>query len=660
MPWPGDRPVLGLRYRRRVLTDCYVRTQQEPTSGGMSGEFMMRTDARPRVGAVHDRARTVLSAALTTALVAGGLALTGTPAASAPAGEQTWETGVIRSVVDGDTVSVDVTSARDPGFIAPSGTARSYCAERVSAGATMPADGDLDACRIRLIGIQAPEKAGASGGSALEQCRASSATAALAAVLPKGTPVQLRSISAHSVENDYSGGRLARTVYFKSGNQWVDAGRAVLAGGHAMWFPFSSADSEKPEPTHNLEYRRLVDTAAAKGLGLWSPTYCGTSAAARLRTWVVSDPIGDDANNEYVVLLNEATSPLDVSGWTVRDSSLVTYTLPAGTVIGAGDHIRILTGAGAPRTPTTRDFHFGGPSQLFANAASSAGYFMGDGAYVHDVAPGYAYGNLRSWFTYPCDPASCRDPLLGKVVIGVVQYNPPGSDTAAGEYLEFRNTTGAPIRLGGYAFTRQGSQYPFPPGTLLPARATIRLSMGTGTNTASTLYLGRTSSLLANSGDQLALVNLDGAPVDCRAWGSKSCTGMPVSSALPPPPAVPAKAPAPASAPKVTTPAPAQVRPGAPTAVTTSVKSRRIRVRWVAPAANGSPSITKYRAKVYQVRQGKAPKKRATCTARGSTLTCRTKKLTRKRTYVVVVQARTVKGSKGYGPRSVPVSVRVR
>ena len=135
----------------------------------------------------------------------------------------------------------------------------------------MPApDGDLDRCRVRLIGIQAPEKAGASGGSALEQCRASAATAALRAVLPAGTPVQLRSINVRSVEADYSEGRLARSVYYQDATgTWVDAGRAVLAGGHAMWFPHSVGDLEKPEYARNLDYRRLVAIdAAARGVGL--------------------------------------------------------------------------------------------------------------------------------------------------------------------------------------------------------------------------------------------------------------------------------------------------------------------------------------------------------------------------------------------------------
>ena len=621
---------------------------------------MDRTDGWESGRVVLPAPRRVVIAGAATALLLGGLtALAGPSNAITPQAEQTWETGTISGVADGDTVFVDIQTAADPGFIAPPASpdpavpsARSYCAERINPDGSMPApDNDLDRCRVRLSGIQAPEKAGAAGGSALEQCRASAATAALEAVLPVGTAVQLRSINVRSVEADYSEGRLARSVYYKDATgTWVDAGRAVLAGGHAMWFPHSVADTEKPEYAHNLEYRRLVDDAAARGVGLWSANLCGASAPASVRTWVVSDPIGDDATNEYVVVLNDSDSALDVGGWTVRDSSLTTFTLPVGTVIGPRDHIRVFTGSGAPGTPTARDFHFGGPTQMFANWDPTAGYFYGDGAYVYDAQPGFAYGNLRAWFAYPCDPASCGDPLTGRVVIGTVQYDPPGTDTAAGEYIEFRNTTAAPVGLGGYAFGRQGSQYPFPPATVISAGGTLRLSMGVGVDTADTLYLGRSASLLANSGDHLTLVNLNHAPVDCRAWGAFSCAGMPVSGALTTPAAAAAPAPAP---PAVLAPT---NRPGAPSAVRASSKSKRVTVRWSAPAPNGTKKVTKYRAKVY-LSSGKTLKYRASCTAKSRTLACRTKKLIKGRTYIVKVQARN---AKGYGAYSAPVTVRVK
>jgi Fibronectin type III domain len=169
-------------------------------------------------------------------------------------------------------------------------------------------------------------------------------------------------------------------------------------------------------------------------------------------------------------------------------------------------------------------------------------------------------------------------------------------------------------------------------------------------DTADTLFLGRTASLLSNTGDHLTLANLNHAPVDCRAWGAFSCAGMPVSGAL--------TTPAMAAAPAPPTPlmlAPTN-RPGAPTAVQASAKSKRVTVRWSAPTPNGTKKLTKYRATVY-LSSGKSLKYRTSCTAKSRTLHCRTKKLPKGRTYVVKVQARN---AKGYGAPSTPVAVRVR
>jgi endonuclease YncB( thermonuclease family) len=512
----------------------------------------------------------------------------------------------------------------------------------------MPADdGDLDRCRIRLIGIQAPEKAGAAGGSAADQCRSASATAALAATLPVGTRVQLRSISVRSVEDDYSGGRLARSVYYEDGSgAWVDAGRAVMASGHAMWFPHGTGDEEKPEYSHNLEYRRLVDAAAAARRGLWSPDYCGPSTPRAVRTWIVSDPIGSDSGREYVVVQNTGTAPLDISGWTVRDSSLTTFTVPPGTTLAPGGHIRVHSGSGTAGSPLPGDYYFGGPSAMFSNWLPSDGYFHGDGAYVYDVQPGYAYGNLQSWFHYPCDPASCDDPLVGRVAFGEVVYDPSGADTAAGEYVEIRNLTASPLSLAGYAFERRGSQYAFPPSTTLAGGASLRLSMGTGTDTPSLLHLGRTASLLANSGDLVMLARMDHAPVDCRAWGGFTCAGLPASGPPPGPAAPPAPPPTAQEPPTTVVSA-----PGAPTNVRVRQRGRRLVVRWTGPETQASlaasAEITKYRARVLHRTKKKKLKKRATCTATAAATKCRTKKLKKRRTYVIKVQARN---AAGYGP----------
>lgn len=583
-------------------------------------------------------------AAAGAALVAGMLPpAPATAVPITPQPETTWETGVVSAIADGDTVHVDVLTAADPGFIAPSDPAlRSYCVDRLDPAGAMPADGRLRGCRVRLVGLQTPEVAGASGGSALAQCRASAASAALTAVLKVGTPVQLRSISVRSVENDYSGGRLARAVYYEvSPGQWVDAGRAVAASGQAMWFPHAATDPEKPEYTHNAEYRQLIDAAAAAGKGLWSPDLCGPSAPASVRLWVVSNPIGDDAGTEHVIVRNDADTALDISGWTLRDSSLSTFTFPAGTVIGPHDHLRVFTGTGPAGVPTPRDLRFGAGSQMFGNWDPAAGYFLGDGAYLYDAQPGWAYGNLRAHAHYPCQGSGCADPLVGQLRLGTISYDPAGTDTPAAEFVEVVNASAAPLPLAGYGLERQGSQFPFPPSMVLAPGATLRVVVGAGVDDATTLHMGRTDTLLSNAGDHLAIARLDHAPVDCRAWGSFTCAGMPVSGPLRTPSSPPAAT---------------SSRPGAPTAVTAAAAGRRVVVAWRPPAPNGSTAVTKYRAKVYK-KVGKKLKYRTTCTAKGTKLTCRTGTLAKRSTYVVKVAART---KKGYGPSAAPVSVRIR
>ncbi len=580
-------------------------------------------------------------------------------------GEQTWETGVVDHVSDGDTVAVDVTWASNPALIAPplpadptTPPAQSFCDDLADADGTMPADGELADCRVRMIGVQAPET---PKGATPEQCGATAATEALSTVLPQGTPVRLRSIRVDSLDRTHSGGRLLRSIFYQdSAGTWVDAALAVLGAGGSMWFPFNADDAASAESDHNLEYRRIVDNAMAGRRGLWGPDQCGPSAPASLRMWVVSNPIGSDAGTEHVVVVNDSSATLDVSGWSVRDSSLVWLTLPPGTVIPAGDFIRVFTGPGTHGTPTHRDFYFGGPSLVFANWDPEAGYFFGDAAYLQDVQPGYSLGNMRASFHYPCDPADCSDPLVGRVVFGAVEFNPKGSDTAAAEYVEFRNTTTEAIDLGGYAFGRRGSQYPFPPGTTIGAGATLRLSMGQGINTADTVYVGRATSLLTNTGDQLTLANLDHAPVDCRAWGAFTCSGMPVSGPLTTPGSDPTPAPAvDSSTPTVTATEPtavASIKPGAPTVVKVRAKHRRLKVRWVAPEQAGTSTITKYRAKAF-ARSKKKLTARAKCTVPASKLRCRTKKLVTGKKYVVKVRARN---SAGYGPWSARVKVRAK
>src|SRR5262249_38771669 len=69
------------------------------------------------------------------------------------------------------------------------------------------------------------------------------------------------------------------------------------------------------------------------------------------------DGPGGDANvegtrassqDEFIELINRSTEPLNIGGYSVRDSDAVRVTFPSGTVIPAGE-VAVVFGGGSPR-----------------------------------------------------------------------------------------------------------------------------------------------------------------------------------------------------------------------------------------------------------------------------------------------------------------------
>jgi endonuclease YncB( thermonuclease family) len=586
-----------------------------------------------------ERSRVPRAAAL--ALVAAVFGAVGPPVSAITAeAEQTWETAVVEHVSDGDTVRVRIVSATNPEMYAPA-EGQTYCRDRVTPTGGLP-EGGLRGCLVRLIAIQAAETEG-HGSTDLPQCGAEQAKAALAKALPVGTVVQLRSINVGSGDPKYSGGRLARSVYAPDGaGGWVDVARALYRRGLVMWFPFNTGDTEKAEYSHNLEYRRLADAAAAAKLGLWSDNLCGPSSPVSLRMWVVSDPPGaDDSAGETVVIVNDAATPVDLSGWTLRDSSLTWAQLPPGAVIAPSDYIYVHTGSGTAGAPTVRDFYMGRENHVFANFDATDNYFYGDAAYLYDVQPGHDYGNLRAWYHYPCDPDDCWDPLVAKLTLRTVQADPPGVDTAATEYVQIRNSTREAIPLGGYQLRWNDDSYVFSPTATIKGKGTLRVVMGTGKDRRAVVHAGLTHPALANPGGRVELMNLNASVVDCRAWGTGTCpTGVPQSSAS-------------RSTKSATRSRVAKV-PTAPTSVTARLVGGQVEIRWMAPDWPGSAPIQIYRVRVYRWVTGRHVYT-SSCTTGGPPFTCTTDKLTGTGGLFVRV---TAKNKHGYGNPStyIPVS----
>jgi endonuclease YncB( thermonuclease family) len=91
-----------------------------------------------------------------------------------------------------------------------------------------------------------------------------------------------------------------------------------------------------------------------------------------------------------------------------------------------------------------------------------------------------------------------------------------------GEYVQLRNRGNETLSFNGWQFS-DGSlrRFPFPNGVRLEPGGRLRVYMGRGTNSATSIYLGETAPVLGNESDGMFLYDPD---FDIRAWDMWPCT----------------------------------------------------------------------------------------------------------------------------------------
>lgn len=106
-------------------------------------------------------------------------------------------------------------------------------------------------------------------------------------------------------------------------------------------------------PDEDDPYRRAVldaeESAFADGVGLWGPGACGDSnpipdVAIDVGNSITDPPGADDEDlaAERLVIANEGTSDIDMSGWIVRDeSSRHRYEFPSGFLLSPGEEFAV-------------------------------------------------------------------------------------------------------------------------------------------------------------------------------------------------------------------------------------------------------------------------------------------------------------------------------
>jgi glycerophosphoryl diester phosphodiesterase len=111
------------------------------------------------------------------------------------------------------------------------------------------------------------------------------------------------------------------------------------------------------------------------------------------------------------------------------------------------------------------------------------------------------------------DPFPSRD----SVVVDELVNDVPGDDVQPenGEHVVLRNVWSKPVDVGGwYMRDAAYNQLPIAEGYVIPAGGTLRVYVGPGTNTSDRYYIGRSSAVLNNGGDSIALHRPDHSIVD--------------------------------------------------------------------------------------------------------------------------------------------------
>ncbi len=507
--------------------------------------------------------RTGVVAAVAALLIGTGAAGGAASAVPGPDLELEWEVGRAGTVWDGDTLQVEIDRTSSP-----------YSGSQ----------------RVRMVGVQAPE-------TTTPECGGAEAKALLKSLAPSGTPIQLRAQKGTSFDTTDGRARLVRSVYAQDdeGN-WYDISRQLVGSGRALWFPFGDT-GEQPEWAHNLEYRVLAEDARRDGRGLWAGDTCGGwRGNLNIRIWAKY------YGTERVYIENNGGSPIDLSGWIVRDAAVKGYrTLAPGTVIQPGQVREVYAG-----------------DMNLNNLPADNPAFEGDAVYLMEPANSrHTTGNLRAWFPYPCNPDDCVDPLVGalKMSTPVLDSPPvrkpsdPGSVTSTASVDGLGNVTvawAAPNDLGGPKVTYRIKAVP-DTGTVAP-----ELTSTTTSVTFGGLPLGV------------------GYRFDVRAEQSAGDSGWVRSAAS----------------------VAAAGLPGAPTTVVAEPRNAAAVVRWTAPAVTGGFSSLDYTATATPVPT--VPPSSAlpsTCTVTDGSTSCRMAGLANDQPYTVTVVA---SNGIGTGPASAP------
>ena len=386
-------------------------------------------------------------------------AITSSPANAGPwDGVQAWETADVTRIVDGDTLIVtdQVTKVES---------------------------------RIRLLGINSPEKDNKSSGG---QCGGWQAMDALSELLPLGATVRLLSSDPNSKGKAARPQRVVLAQNPQTGEFDQDIAWAMAERGWGLWFTVAK------EAAMSALYRSVIAGAQERRVGMWNPSLCGEleQPDASLDLRISRGSVGSSPTDEWVTVRNIGATDVDLTGWTLRDSgNQGRFVFPVGSVINPGDYREVHTGVRPAGATDPRSLYINLKSRIYTDPGKEPN-LVGDGSYLLD-----RYGNYRFWREYPCTNDCEIDPLKGSVTIADLSLGKKrGKARAATQWVRLQNISAETQCLDGYRLETGNTRYRFPSGTCIAPGGNWLMRVGKGRSTSSTAYLGKTVPVLWTTG----------------------------------------------------------------------------------------------------------------------------------------------------------------
>jgi hypothetical protein len=200
--------------------------------------------------------------------------------------------------------------------------------------------------------------------------------------------------------------------------------------------------------------------------------------------------------NDYVALTNMTGSTIDMTGWWLKaENQSGRYDFPDGFMLGAGKKVNVRSGVG---TNTATDLYIGLPYSLWT-VSNNCAYLRDSGGTLQDVQ---CVGS---------SPTPTASPTPSVYIAG---FNP--SFTPENDYVTITNSTTSSFNLTGWWMKAESEsgRYDFPEDFMLNSGGSVNVRSGSGTNTATNLYIGLDYSLWTSQSNCAYLRYKDGTLLD--------------------------------------------------------------------------------------------------------------------------------------------------